>query len=52
MKRILVSAAALIFCCVGAFVQAANAPENQEKLSNFQIIGATEFTYVDQHANP
>ena len=48
MKRLLLSIAPLALSAGMATAQAADVPDNLEKLSNFQSTGVTDFTFVDQ----
>lgn len=48
MKKILLAGVSLMFGAVAAQAQAP-APDNLEKLSNFQSTGTTEFTFIDQN---
>lgn len=48
MKRLMTSLAALSLTAGLAHAQAADVPDNLEKLSNFQSTGATDFTFVEQ----
>ena len=48
MKKFLLSIAPLALSAGMASAQAADVPDNLDRLSNFQTTGVTDFTYVDQ----
>ncbi len=51
MRNLATTVSALCLSAGIAAAQTADVPDNLEKLSNFQMTGTTEFTYIDQTGN-